>query len=374
MPLISLVIPTRNEEETIAECITRANSAFQDMGVEGEIVVSDNSSDRTPDIAISMGAKVVTPRELGYGNAYLEGFKHARGKYIVILDGDLTYDPLEIPKFIEPLKSGMADFVMGTRLKGDIKKGAMPALHRYIGNPFLTRMLNALFGAGISDSHCGMRAITKEALVSLNLHTVGMEFASEMVIEASRKGLKITEIPISYYSRRGASKLSSFSDGWRHLRFMMLYKPTPFLLLPGLIVLLMGLAIALVVLNEGRSQELRTHSLILGSLLLIMGYQLFLSGIHMSAFGVAYGLSKAGGVSQKLMSYHSLGWELIAGSTLLIVGVIVGMSVIFEWKATGYGALQEVHGAMMALLLSTLGIQTIFSAIFISLLLLHKEE
>ena len=273
MPLVSLVIPARDEEETIGECIQRSMKVFDEMGVEGEVIVADSSSDSTPEVARSLGAKVIRPEKLGYGNAYMAGFKQAQGRYIVIMDGDLTYDPLEMPEFIRLLESREADFVIGTRLKGQIEKGAMPALHRYIGNPLLTWMLNLLFGAGISDSHSGMRAISKEALVKLNLHAGGMEFASEMVIEASRKKLRIKEVPITYHPRKGGSKLHSLSDGWRHLRFMMLYRPTPFLLLPGSIALVLGLALTLFVLVQEPDRELRMHSLILGSMLLIIGYQ-----------------------------------------------------------------------------------------------------
>lgn len=374
MPLVSLVIPARDEEETIGECIRRSMMVFEEMGIEGEVIVADSSSDSTPDVARSLGAKVIRPEKLGYGNAYLAGFRHARGRYIVIMDGDLTYDPLEMPEFIRLLESGEADFVIGTRLKGHIKKGAMPALHRYIGNPLLTWMLNRLFGVGISDSHCGMRAMTLEALEKLNLHAGGMEFASEMVIEASRKKLRISEVPITYHPRKGASKLHSLSDGWRHLRFMMLYRPGPFLILPGSVALIFGLVMTILVFGEGAIQELRMHSLILGSMLLIMGYQTLLSGIYIGAFGKSYGVGGEGGLAKRLMSYHSLEKELILGAAFLAGGVVLGSSVILSWIDVGFGSLQEVQKAMMAMILSIIGLQTIFSAIIISLLLLNSEN
>ena len=281
MPLVSLVIPTLNEAKTIGECIQQANAAFKEMGLEGEIIVVDSSSDDTPVIAKALGATVVVPEKLGYGNAYLYGFKHATGKYIVLMDGDLTYDPREIDKLISCLQSGCVDMVLGTRLKGVIKPGAMPALHRYIGNPFLTWVLNKLFSTGVSDAHCGLRAITRDALDRLSLKAGGMEFASEMVIEAANKNLRIAEVPITYYPRLGKSKLSSFSDGWRHLRFMMLYRPVPFLMIPGVVALIIGLALATAVsLNE----QNRMHSLILGSLLLVIGYQMLLAGLYFAAY------------------------------------------------------------------------------------------
>ena len=369
MPLVSLVIPTLNEAKTIGECIEQADAVFKEMGLEGEIIVVDSSSDDTPIIAKSLGATVVVPEKLGYGNAYLYGFKHASGKYIVLMDGDLTYDPKEIDKLISSLQNDGIDMVLGTRLKGVIKPGAMPALHRYIGNPFLTWLLNKLFATGVSDAHCGMRAITRDALDKLNLKAGGMEFASEMVIEAAHKKLRIAEVPITYYPRKGKSKLSSFSDGWRHLRFMMLYRPVPFLMGPGVIALIIGLALATVV---SLHEQNRMHSLILGSLLLVIGYQMLLAGLYFAAYGVAYGVSSSSKLTKKLMSYHSLEKELLLGFLLLAFGVALGVNVLLGWSATGFGVLYQTQNAMMALILSILGIQTIFSGMFLSLLLLNN--
>ncbi len=369
MPLVSLVIPTLNEAKTIGECIQQANEVFKKMGLEGEIIVVDSSSDDTPVIAKSHGATVVVPEKLGYGNAYLYGFKHARGKYIVLMDGDLTYDPREIDKLISCLQNGCFDMVLGTRLKGEIKQGAMPALHRYIGNPFLTWVLNKLFATEVSDAHCGMRAITRDALDRLNLKAGGMEFASEMVIEAAHKNLRIAEVPITYYPRKGKSKLSPFSDGWRHLRFMMLYRPVPFLMVPGVVALIIGLALAAVV---SLHEQTRMHSLILGSLLLVIGYQMLLAGLYFAAYGVAYGVSSSSNLTKKIMSYHSLEKELLIGILLLAFGLTLGVDVLLGWRAAGFGELYQTQNAMMALILSILGIQTIFSGMFLSLLLLNN--
>ena len=373
MVLVSLVIPTMDEEETIADCIRRSKAVFHEMRVEGEVIVADSSSDSTPEIARSLGAEVIRQENLGYGNAYLAGFEKARGTYIVIMDGDLTYDPLEMPAFIRHLMNGEADFVIGTRLKGDIKDGAMPALHRYIGNPLLTWILNLVFGTGISDAHCGMRAISREALDRLNLRAEGMEFASEMLIEASRKNLSIKEVPITYYPRKGTSKLRSFSDGWRHLRFMILYRPGPFILVPGAIALVAGLGLTLFVLAQEQASELRTHSLILGSMLLIIGYQTLLSGVYIAAFGRTYGVDGQGKFSKMVTSYHSLEKELLVGTVFLAIGVILGLKVIKSWIDVGYGSIQETQESVIAMILIIFGVLTIFSAIFISLLLLKSN-
>ena len=369
MPLVSLIIPTRNEAISICECIHRAKAVFEEMDLEGEILVVDSSTDETPTIAASCGARVITPERLGYGNAYLKGFEEARGKYIVLMDGDLTYDPNDMKKLLPLLQKGDLDIIIGSRLKGRILPGSMPALHRYIGNPALTWLLNKLYGSEISDAHCGLRAITRMALDSLDLRAGGMEFASEMLIEASRKGLRIAEVPITYYPRRGESKLLSFSDGWRHLRFMMLYRPVPFLLFPGGAAFLVGVVLTIAVYLQGGQ---RMHSLILGILLLLMGYQMLLAGLYFGAFGASLGLSSSG-IIKNLMKYHSLEKELLLGVSLLAFGVILGLKVLLGWLALGFGPLYEVQNSMIALILSILGIQTIFSGLFISLLMLHNK-
>jgi len=370
---ISIVIPALNEEGIVGKTVKSVpQEKLNEKGLETEIVVVDNAStDNTAQEATEAGARVVREEKRGYGNAYLRGFKEAKGDIIVMGDADGTY-PLDTTyEFIQPLLKGEADMVMGSRLKGEIQKGAMPPLHRYIGNPFLTWMLNALFGAGVSDAHCGMRAIKKDAMNKLNLHSGGMEFASEMIIEAARENLKIAETPITYYPRGGESKLSSFVDGWRHLRFMMLYRPTPFLLAPGLVVMILGITLVIAVSLLGQS---RMHSFILGGLLLIVGYQMLLAWIHFGAFGEAYGVSKRSGGVNKFMSYHSLGRELLLGLVLLVIGLLVGVNVLFSWSAAGFGGLYQIQNAMMALILSILGIQTIFSGIFLSLMLLNSGK
>lgn len=370
---ISIVIPALNEEGIVGKTVRSVPlEKLNEKGLETEIVVVDNAStDNTAQEAAEAGARVVREEKRGYGNAYLRGFKEAKGDIIVMGDADGTY-PLDTTyEFIQPILKGEADMVMGSRLKGEIQKGAMPPLHRYIGNPFLTWLLNALFGAGVSDAHCGMRAIKRDAINKLNLHSGGMEFASEMIIEAARENLNIAETPITYYPRGGESKLSSFVDGWRHLRFMMLYRPTPFLLAPGLVVMILGITLVIAVSLLGQS---RMHSLILGSLLLIIGYQMLLAWIHFGAFGEAYGVSKRSGGVNKFMSYHSLGRELLLGLVLLVIGLLVGVNVLFSWSAAGFGGLYQIQNAMMALILSILGIQTIFSGIFLSLMLLNSGK
>lgn len=220
-PEVSIVLPCLNEEATIGECIKNIKNVFKKENINGEIIISDNNStDNSIKIAKSLNVKVVYQPLKGYGAACIKGISSSKGKIIVMGDSDATYDFLEIPIFLKSLKKGY-DFVIGSRFKGRIKKGAMPWTHQYIGNPFLSGLVNLFFKTKLSDVHCGFRAFTKEAFERMNLKTTGMEFASEMVINASKNKLKICEVPISYNKRKGKSKLKSFSDGWRHLRFMI---------------------------------------------------------------------------------------------------------------------------------------------------------
>ncbi len=372
MPSLSIVMPSMNEEETIRICIEKAQSLFKKYGIEGEIIVADNSSDRTAEIAASMGAKVIGPIK-GYGNAYLKGLAEAKGEYIAIADADNTYDLLELDKFLDPLMAGEADFVIGSRLKGSIKKGAMPWLHQYIGNPLLTGILNFLFKTKISDAHCGMRAFTKEALERMNLKTHGMELASEMVIEAAKSGLRIKEVPINYYSRRAPSKLRSFQDGWRHVRFMMLYQPVPFLYLPGAFVFILGFIITTSLLLTDNAAYNRLHSFILGSMLLIIGGQTLATGGYMKTYGLIHGMYRDDKKGKKLLSYHSLEKELLGGSLILVSGLILGLKVAYTWISSGYGSLEEIESAVISMVLAAVGLQLIFAAIFVSVMLLEVD-
>jgi glycosyltransferase involved in cell wall biosynthesis len=372
MPSLSIVMPSMNEEETIRICIEKAQSIINKYGIEGEIIIADNSSDRTPEIASSMGARVIGPIT-GYGNAYLKGLAEAKGDYIAIADADNTYDLLELDKFLDPLIAGEADFIMGTRIKGNIKKGAMPWLHQYIGNPLLTGMLNFLFKTNISDAHCGMRAFTKEALRKMNLKTRGMELASEMIIEAAKCGLRIKEVPITYYPRKAPSKLRSFRDGWRHIRFMMLYKPVSFLYLPGAFVFMLGFLITASLLLTESAAYNRLHSFILGSMLLIIGGQTLATGGYMKTYGLIHGMHRDDIKGKKLLSYHSLEKELLGGSLILVSGIVLGLKVAYTWMNSGFGSLKEMESAVLSMVLAAVGLQLIFSAVFISVMLLEID-
>src|SRR3954453_10721809 len=259
--VVSVVIPCLNEEANIERCVNRALEAMQEAGIAGEVVVADNASeDGSAELAQAAGARVIHEPRRGYGSAYLAGFAAARGRYIVMADADLTYDFAEIPRFVEHLDAG-AHLVMGDRMD-QIQPGAMPWLHRYVGNPILSGTLNLFFRTGVRDAHCGMRAVRRDVLPQLDLHATGMEFASEMVVRAAKEKLDIRQFPIEYHPRGGDSKLSTWRDGWRHLRFLLVHSPTYLFIVPALTMLALGALIMLTVLTRieilGRQWDVHT--------------------------------------------------------------------------------------------------------------------
>src|SRR5277367_6216447 len=288
-PVVSVVIPCLNEAENIERCVAAALEAIVRMGVPGEVVVADNDSeDDSAQLAEAAGARVVIERRRGYGSAYLAGFAASRGRYIVMADADLTYDFNEIPNFVAALEEG-AEMVIGDRMDS-IQPGAMPWLHRYVGNPILTGLLNLFFRTGVNDAHCGMRAVRRDVLPRLDLRTTGMEFASEMVIRASKENLRIAEFPIEYHPRGGESKLSSVRDGWRHLRFLLVHSPTYLFIVPG--TALAGLGSIVVIISESRldlfGRAWGVHAVIGGALLMIVGTQVLALGLCAHAYGTYF--------------------------------------------------------------------------------------
>jgi glycosyltransferase involved in cell wall biosynthesis len=372
-PALSVVLPALNEEATIGECIRKIQKVFADLAIDGEIIVADSSDDRTAAIARDLGATVVRPEKRGYGNAYLAGLARARGKYIVIGDADNTYDFLEIPKLLALLDAG-ADMALGSRLRGEIRPGAMPALHRYVGNPFLTWLLNRVFSIRISDAHTGFRAFRREALERMNVKTGGMEFASEMIIEAAKANLRIAEVPITYSARVAPSKLQSFSDGWRHVRFMLLYRPIPFITVPGLIFAVFGFFLMVIFAVRGEVETSFIHSFILAALFFVGGLQALFAGVNIAVYSAVQGYGEAGPFLSRLMSYHNLERELLAGFLLMAGGGIVGLGILRDWAAAGFGPLFQIANAVWALALFLAGMQVVFSGVFTSMVLLNRGE
>ena len=372
-PDISVILPALNEETTIGICIGKIQQVFRSMGIRGEVIVSDSSTDATPEIAQSMGAIIVHPDHRGYGYAYLEAYRHARGRYIVIGDADNTYDFLELPLLIRKLDEG-ADLVIGSRFKGEILDGAMIPLHRYIGNPLLTWVLNKVFGTDFSDTHSGFRAIRADSLKRLNLQSWGMEFASEMLIKASREGLIITEVPITYHPRGTPSKLSSYSDGWRHLRFILLLRPMPFLTVPGILCTLFGLVLMAAFYTSANDPDGRTHSFILGTILLTGGFQLLLSGVVIKVYSAVHGFERREGMVEELLNYQTLEKLLVAGSVLVLAGLIIGGYILWGWMVAGFGSLNQIRNAVLSLSLVIIGLEIVFIAVFISMMCLNGDN
>jgi glycosyltransferase involved in cell wall biosynthesis len=371
--VVSVVIPCLNEEANIERCVTMALEALREADIPGEVVVADNASDdRSAELAVQAGARVVHEPRRGYGSAYLAGFAAARGRYIVMGDADLTYDFREIPRFVEELEDG-AELVMGDRMD-NIQPGAMPWLHRYVGNPILTGVLNVFFRTGVSDAHCGMRAVRRDVLPRLDLRTTGMEFASEMVIRAAKESLDIREFPIEYHPRGGASKLSSFRDGWRHLRFLLVHSPTHLFMLPGALILLLGTLVSVVSLAQvpvfGREWEL--HTMVTGALLMIVGTQVVALGLCAHAYGT-YFMNEKDPWFDRMRARFRLEHGLLLGGATLVAGLVVAAVIVFTWIDRGFGELSEERLAVLAATLMIVGIQIFFTSFLLSILGLRRR-
>jgi hypothetical protein len=371
-PLVSVVIPCLNEAENIERCVTAALAALKEMGVSGEVVVADNDSeDDSARLAEEAGAHVIVEPRRGYGSAYLAGFAASTGRYIVMADADLTYDFNDIPRFVAALEEG-AEMVIGDRMD-NIQPGAMPWLHRYVGNPLLSGLLNLFFRTGIKDAHCGMRALRRDVLPRLDLRTTGMEFASEMVIRASKENLKIAEFPIEYHPRGGESKLSSFRDGWRHLRFLLVHSPNHLFIWPGTALAGVGTLVVVVVgagLDIGRDWGL--HTLIGGTLLMIVGTQVLAMGLCAHAFGT-YFMGEKDPWFDRMRARFRLEHGLLLGGAFALVGVVMGGVVVVTWISHGFGSLADERLALVAASLVIVGIQIFFSSFLLSILGLRRR-
>jgi glycosyltransferase involved in cell wall biosynthesis len=371
--LLSVIIPCLNEAENIVQCVRSARNAMDLAGICGEVIVADNGSeDGSAELAEAAGACVVHELRRGYGSAYLAGFEAASGTYVLMADADLTYDFNEIPNFLRELQDG-GDMVIGDRMQ-NIHPGAMPWLHRYIGNPLLSRFLNLLFHTGVRDAHCGMRAFRRDRLELLALRTTGMEFASEMVVRASKERLDIREIPIEYHPRGGESKLSSFRDGWRHLRFLLLHSPNHLFILPGALMAALGGFIALTVLAHLSLLERQwsLHTLIGGSLLLIIGAQLVGLGLCAHAYAT-YFMDERDAWFDRARKHLQLEHGLMLGSAVALVGLALIVVIVVDWVNSGLGSLSQERAAIFAATLLVLGIQIVFTSFLLSILGLRRD-
>ena len=367
-PDLSIILPCRNEEEALPECLKSIKQVVAMAGIDAEIIVSDSSVDRSPEIAREFGAVLVKHDQFGYGRACLEGFKKASGQYLFLADADATYDFKEIPVFLNNLKQGY-DFVIGNRFAGKIDAGAMPWSHRYLGNPVLSFLVRLFFRSKVTDVHCGMRAITKAALMKMNLQSTGMEFASEMVIKAGKNNLKIKELPINYHQRKGQSKLNTFSDGWRHLRFLLLFSPLFLFFIPGLILFLSGLFFSFLIYFDFTilGRQFSYHPLFLTISLIIIGYQLIIFGFFAKVYAITH-LGEDSLWFNKLWRYLTLEKSVLAGLFIFVLGALVYALIFNCWAVSGFEELQEVKRSLVALAFVIVGIQTVFSSFMLSIL------
>jgi hypothetical protein len=369
---LTVVLPCLNEAETVALCVTKAVRWIRDAGVAGEVIIADNgSTDDSPELARAAGARVVTVRRKGYGNALIAGIRAARGTYVLMADADDSYDLENLGPFLQHLRSG-DDLVMGNRFAGGIAPGAMPWLHRRIGNPVLSGIGRLFFRTPVRDFHCGIRAFRKDAILDLGLRAGGMEFASEMIVKASLANLQISEVPTTLRpdGRSRAPHLRSFRDGWRHLRFLLLFCPFWLFVVPGFVAFMVG-AVGTAVLTFGHIGGLDIAGLLYAASLMIIGYQALWFGLLMQTYAESRGILPEGRRMRRVRQSLTLERGLIVGVGLLLMGVLVAVISVLRWRSAHFGALdpgQNVRVIMPAILGLILGSQTILGSFSIGVL------
>lgn len=378
---LSIVMPCLNEAETLATCIQKAQEMLNKHKIVGEIIIADNgSTDDSPKIANRLGARVIYISEKGYGNALMGGINAAHGKYIIMGDADDSYDFTDLSPFIKMLRNDY-DLVMGNRFKGGIKRGAMPLLHKYIGNPILTGIGRLFFRSPCGDFHCGLRGFKKDAIMQLNLRSTGMEFASELVVKATLLGLRICEVPttLSPDGRNRPPHLRSWHDGWRHLRFLLLYSPRWLFLYPGIILIALGLIIGLLVLPGPLtigSVTLDVHTLLMASLTILCGYQSIIFAICAKIFAITEGLLPEDRHLNVLFKFVNLERGLLLGGIIMLAGMVLITTSIIQWQQVSFGPLNYTYTMRFVIpgaTLITLGFQTILSSFFLSILGLKRK-
>jgi glycosyltransferase involved in cell wall biosynthesis len=375
-PELSIVMPCLNEAETLEKCIRKAQTALRAHDIQGEIIVADNGSDDgSQDIARRCGARLLDVPHKGYGAALRAGIDGAIGRYVIMGDSDDSYDFGEIWPMVQKLREGSA-LVMGTRIKGTIKPGAMPRLHRRLGNPILTGLGNLFFHTRLSDYHCGLRGFDRQAIQDLGLRTMGMEFATEMVAKAALHRLPITEVPITYYpdGRTRAPHLRTWHDGWRHLRFMLLLSPAWTLLFPGLLLVVLGF-LGIVLIGPGTffvgSVGLDVHTLLVSGVAIIIGTQLLTFWLIARMFAASIGMIPLPRALFRILKGAPLGTGLTVGGGLVLLGLFPTIQSIRLWTVVQFGALDyrvALRLLIPGLILIALGIQTVVTSFVVSMM------
>ena len=376
---LSIVIPCLNEADTLATCIEKAQRAMKEHGISGEIIVADNgSTDGSQEIGARLGARVVPVEAKGYGNALMGGIAAAQGKFVIMGDADDSYDFLEVPKFVDRLREGF-DLVQGCRLPaggGTVKPGAMPFSHRWLGNPMFSAMARRWFGAPIHDVYCGLRGFTKAHYESLNQRCTGMEFATEMIIKSSLYKVKISEVPITLHPdgrKAHAPHLKTFRDGWRTLRFFLMYSPRWLFVVPGVLLILLGLvgyglAMPGVTL---RGAKFDAHTLLFASLFILCGYQSILFAVFTKTFAMREGLMPEDKRFMRFFEIIDLERGLLIAGAALVIGIGLLAGAVDQWYSAGFGPLdysRTMRWVIPGSTLTALGVQTLLSSFFVSIL------
>ncbi len=378
---VSIVMPCLNEAETLAACIEKAHLAIKRGALAAEIIVADNgSTDGSQVIAKELGARVVTVDRKGYGSALIGGINAARGRFVIMGDADDSYDFTAIAPMLEKLRAG-SDLVVGNRFAGGIEPGAMPWSHRWVGNPVLSLISRLFFHTPVGDSHCGLRGFRKDAYERMKLRATGMEFASEMVIKASLKGMRIAEVPVKLRpdGRSRPPHLRTWRDGWRHLRFMLLFSPRWLFLYPGLALFVVGMVLSAILLGgpvHVGGLRLDIHTLLVASFLALIGYQLVLFAIFTKIFAIQSGFHQPYPLLDSVSRYVTLEVGLAAGALMVLGGVIALILAVASWGAVGFGTLDPsltMREVIPAVVLLALGTQTVFASFFISILSIDRS-
>ena len=378
---LSVIMPCLNEAETLEVCINKARGFMEKHGIDGEVVIADNgSTDGSQGLATKCGARVVDVAAKGYGSALMGGIRAARGRFIIMGDADDSYDFVNLMPFVEKLREGH-DLVMGNRFRGGIKPKAMPPLHRYLGNPVLTFIGRLLFKSPSGDFHCGLRGFRKDAAMELDLRTTGMEFASEMVVKMTLNKKRIAEVPTTL-SKDGRSRpphLRSWHDGWRHLRFLLLYSPRWLFFYPGLAAIIIGLITWAYLLPSPQlinGIRLDVHTLLYGALLLMLGYQSVIFAVFTKVFAISEGLLPQDPRLEKHLSEVSLEKGLICGGLALLLGIAGSILALVNWEMKGFGGLNPsdtLRVVIPSVTAIALGFQTMLSSLFLSVLQLRRR-
>ncbi len=379
---LTILMPCLDEAETLAACVSKALTFLRTAGISGEVLIADNgSTDGSQEIGRAAGARVVQIREKGYGSALRGGIEAAKGRYIIMGDADDSYDFLAAAPFLEKMREG-CQLVMGNRFLGGIQPGAMPFLHRYLGNPVLSFLGRLFFGGPIGDFHCGLRGFDREAIRALGLHTPGMEFATEMVVKASTAGLRIGEVPttLSPDGRSRPPHLRTWRDGWRHLRFMLLYSPRWLFLYPGLLLMVLGFGVGFWVWLAPRkigSLTLDVHTLLFCGLAGMLGFQAVCFAVFTKAFAIRQGLLPPDARFQNILRFARLEVGLILGGFLLAMGFWMGWQAFSTWQHVSFGPLnpsETLRLVIPSFLAIDLGAQVCLTSFFVTVLGLGARQ